>query len=76
MTFMLGIFQFHCKSEHKQVKWNKIKQDTSTSDSIFSYLQSSVLFKWLLKFTSWLDLFQNTMVKVLQEKCSLFNFNL
>ena len=30
-------FQFHCKSEYKQVTWNKIKQDMRKSDSIFPY---------------------------------------
>ena len=52
MTFLIGIFQFHCKSKHKQVKSNKIKQDMYKSDSIFPYLQSSTLFKGLLEFIS------------------------
>ena len=26
MIFIIGIFQLHCKSEHKQVKWNKNKR--------------------------------------------------
>ena len=47
----LKYFQFHCKSEHKQV----------TS----KYLQSSTLFKWLLKTISWLRLLQKWMVTVL-----------
>ena len=42
--------QFCCKSEHKQVKWNKIEQGTCKSNSIYPYLQSSILFKWLLQF--------------------------
>ena len=50
MIFIFGIFQFHCKSDHKQVKWNKIKQGLCKSDRIFPYLQSSALFKRLLKF--------------------------
>ena len=29
------------------------------SDTIFHYLQSSTLFKWLLKFISWLSFSQN-----------------
>ena len=49
MTFIIGIFQFYYKSEHKQVKKNKIKQDMCKSDSIIPYLQVSTLFKWLLK---------------------------
>ena len=53
-----GICQFHCKSGHKQVKWNEIKQDTCKSYSIFPYLQRGTLFKWLLKFISWEGLFQ------------------
>ena len=53
MTFIIGTFQSHCKSKHNQVKWNKITQDMCKSDSIFPYLQSSTLFKWLLKFISW-----------------------
>ena len=47
MIFIISIFQFHCKSEHKQVKWNKIKRDTCKFHSIFPYLQSSTLSKWL-----------------------------
>ena len=50
---VIGTFQFHCKSEHKQVKWNKITCEMCKSDSIFPYLQRSTLFKWLLKFISW-----------------------
>ena len=42
---IIGIFQFHCKSEHKQVKWHQIKWDMCKSDSVFPYLQSSTLFK-------------------------------
>ena len=41
MTIIIGIFQFHCKSEHKQAKWNKIEQDICKSDSISPYLQGS-----------------------------------
>ena len=52
MTFIIGTFQFHCKSEHSQVKWNKITRDMCKSDSIFPYLQGSTLNKWLLKFIS------------------------
>ena len=47
MTFIIHIFQFHGKSEHKQVKLNKIKRDMWKFDSIFLYLQSSLLFKSL-----------------------------
>ena len=39
MTFIIGAFQFHCRSEHKQVKWNKITWDLSKSESLFPYLQ-------------------------------------
>ena len=52
ITFIIDIFQFHCKIEHNQVKWNKITWDLCKSDSIFFYLQSSKLLKWLLKFIS------------------------
>ena len=45
MIFTIGIFQFYGKSEHKQVKRNKIKQDMCKSDSSLSYLQGSTLFK-------------------------------
>ena len=45
MAFIIGIFQIHCKSEHKQVKRNKIKQEIYKSDNIFPYLQSSTLIK-------------------------------
>ena len=53
MTFLINIFQLHCKSEHKQVKSNKIKQDMYKSDGIVCYLQSRTLFKGLFKFISW-----------------------
>ena len=45
MTFIIGTFQSHCKSEHNQVKRNKITSDMCKSDSIFLYLQGSTLFK-------------------------------
>ena len=35
MTFIIHIFQFHGKSEHKQVKLNGIKRDMCKFDSIF-----------------------------------------
>ena len=53
VTFIIGTFQSHCKSEHNQEKWNKITQDMWKSDSIFPYLQGSILFKLLLTFISW-----------------------
>ena len=34
--FIISIFPFHPKSEHKQVKGRKNKQNMYTSDSIFS----------------------------------------
>ena len=43
MTF--DILQFHCKSEHKQVKRNKIKQDIWKSDSVFPNLQGIKIFE-------------------------------
>ena len=45
MTFIIGAFQSHCKSEYNQVRWNKIIGGMCKSDSIFPYLQSSTLFK-------------------------------
>ena len=45
MSFLIGMFQFHCKSEHKQVKSNEFKRDMGKSDSILPYLQNSTLFK-------------------------------
>ena len=56
MTSIIGTFQSHCKSEHNQIKWNKITQAMCKSDSIFPYLQASTPFKWLLKFISWWSL--------------------
>ena len=35
MTFIIGNFQSYCKSEHFQVKWNKITQNMCKSDSMF-----------------------------------------
>ena len=49
MTFIIDIFQFHCRREHTQVKWNKDKRDMWKSDVIFVYLQSSTLFILILK---------------------------
>ena len=45
MAFTIGIFQFHFKSERKQVKSNKIKRDMWKSGSIFPYLQSVTQFE-------------------------------
>ena len=45
MTFMIGIFQFQCKSEHTQIKRDKIKQDMCKSESFFPYLQSITVFQ-------------------------------
>ena len=68
MIFTIGIFQFYGKSEHKQVKRNKIKQDMCKSDSSFSYLQGSTLFKWLLVFISWQGLSQKWLKNVPEKK--------
>ena len=65
MTFIIG-FQLHCRSEHKQAKLNKIKGDMCKSGSIFLYLQSSTLFKWLLKFFQRLS--QRWMITAPKEK--------
>ena len=35
MTFIFDTFQFHCKSESKQVKSNEMQHDMCKSDSIF-----------------------------------------
>ena len=48
MVFIIGIFQFHFKSEQRQVKWNKIKQDFSCLH--FSLFTSIKVFQLLLKF--------------------------
>ena len=45
MTFIIDIFQCHCKIYRKEVKWNKIKQDMCKSDSIFPNLQSITVFE-------------------------------
>ena len=45
MTFTIGTFQSHCKSENDQVKLNKITSDMCKSNIICSYLQSGTLFK-------------------------------
>ena len=44
-VIVIGIFQFHCKSEHKQVKNNKIKRNMCKSGGTSPYLQNSTLFK-------------------------------
>ena len=70
MPFIFDIFfQIHCKSEHKQVTWNRTKQYICKSNSIFPYLQSSTLLKWVLKFISWYGLSQKWMTTVGKEKC-------
>ena len=35
ITFIIGIFQVHCKSKHKQVKSNQIKRNLCKSDIMF-----------------------------------------
>ena len=52
MIFTIGIFQFHCKSEQKEVKLNKIKRNMYKSDSIFPHLQSITVFNDNLNFIS------------------------
>ena len=74
MTFTIGTFQSHCKSKDNQVKWNKMTGDMCKSESIFAYFQSSTLFKWLLKFISWQDLFKKWVITVPEEKHTSFNF--
>ena len=44
------------------------------SDSIYSYLKSSKLFKGLFKFISWYDLSWKGMITVPEEKCSSSHF--
>ena len=73
MAFVIGSFQFYSKSEHKQVKWNKITWEICKSDSIFPYLQSSTLFNLLLKFISW-SLSKKWMITFTKENCPSFNF--
>ena len=43
---------FNCKSEHKKVNCNKIKQDICKSISFFSYIFPFLLFYLYLKFIS------------------------
>ena len=38
MTFVIEIFQFHFKSDTKQVQSNKMKQNIYNSDNIFLFL--------------------------------------
>ena len=42
MTFIIGTFQSHCKSEYNQVKWNKITRDMWKSDSIYYFFYKVV----------------------------------
>ena len=71
MTFIIDVFQFHCKSEHKQKKGNEIKGDMSKSDSAFPYLQCTILFNWLFKFNA-KGLLQKWMIGVPSEKSPSF----
>ena len=49
MNFLTGIFQFNCKNEPKQVKWNKIKRNMRNLDAYFLiYKYCNFLFQWLL----------------------------
>ena len=56
MTFTIGTFQSHCKSEHNQVKWNKITRDMWKPDSVFfihkiaHYLNDFLKFSFLIRF--------------------------
>ena len=68
ITFIIDTFQFNCKRECKQVKWNKITRDMCKSDGSFSYFQSNALFKWLLEFTSWERLSKKLMITVPDQK--------
>ena len=65
MTFIIGTFQFRCKTEHKQVKRNKITQKMYKSESIFPHLQSSII--WVgggvILPHSWFPLNSSEMVK-------------
>ena len=50
MTFIIDIFQFDCKNEHKQVKWNQIKQDMCKSENtLFTMWFTTFLDKVYLK---------------------------
>ena len=70
MTFIIGTFQFHFKSDHKQIKWNRITWEMCKSDSLFPYWQSRSLFKCLLKFISWEGLSKKRMITVTEETCT------
>ena len=37
MTFIIGTFQFYCKSEHKQVKCNKITRDMEARPNLIVF---------------------------------------
>ena len=67
MTFIIGIFQLHCKSKPKQVKGNEIKVGMCKS-------ASATLFNWLLKTIFWQGLLQKWMLAVPKEKSPSFNF--
>ena len=69
MILIIGIFQFHCRSEHKQIKWNKIKREMCKSDSIFNYLQrviTNITDEWRDKFRRMRD--QCRWVKTREDK--------
>ena len=57
MAFIIGIFQFNCESEHKQVKWNDIKRNMYKSGSIFliynvvHYFNMTFEIYFLIRFT-------------------------
>ena len=70
----MALFNFITKAQHREVKGNKIRWEMCKSGSIFPYLKSSTLFKWLLKFISWYCLSKKWMVTVPEEKCPSFNF--
>ena len=46
MTFIIAIFQLHCKGKHKQANLNKVQGDMCKSDGNLPHLQSSTLFRW------------------------------
>ena len=49
MSLIVGTFQFCCKSELKQLKWNKIMQGICKSDSVLYDFRNLFIDKVYLK---------------------------
>ena len=67
MIFIIGIFQSHCKSEYKQVKWNIIKSHFSLFTKYYGICMTFKIY-FMIRFISKISYNSS------EEKCLSFNF--